>query len=116
MSGSVLARVDPDAARRTARGIVESRSYRPEAVPKPLEGVLRWIGDRLEPVGRLLQPIVDFFSQGFGRILFVLLLVAVVVAIAWWVTRVRADVGGPGRARDEGRARRRRAGPGRPRT
>jgi Domain of unknown function (DUF4129) len=81
--------VDPDSARRAAHDIVESRRFRPEEVPKPLEGVLRWLGDRLEPIGRLLDPIIDFFSQGLGRILFVALLLAGVAFVAYRLSRTR---------------------------
>jgi hypothetical protein len=89
VSGGALTRVDPDTARRAARDIVGSRRFRPESVPKPLEGVLTWIGDRLEPLGNLLSPIVDFFSHGIGLVLFIALLVAIVAVTAYQLSRTR---------------------------
>jgi Domain of unknown function (DUF4129) len=89
VSAGALSRVDPDAARRAARDIVGSRRFRPESVPKPLEGVLTWIGDRLEPLGRIFSPVVDFFSHGIGLAVFITLLVAVVAAIAYQLSRTR---------------------------
>ncbi|MGZ4691048.1 MAG: DUF4129 domain-containing protein [Acidimicrobiia bacterium] len=90
MSGA-LTRVDPDAARRAARDIVGSRRFRPEEVPKPLEGVLQWIGDRLEPLGDVFGAIADFFSHGVGLALFLALLVAVVAGAAFLIARGRAS-------------------------
>ena len=89
MSGRAFESVDPEAARRAARDIVGSRRFRPEEVPKPLEGVLRWLGDRLAPIGRLFEPIIDFFSEGVGRILLVVLIAAVVALIAYRLSRSR---------------------------
>jgi hypothetical protein len=89
VSGGALSRVDPDAARRAARDIVGARRFRPEDVPKPLEGVLQWIGDRLEPIGDLFAPIFDFFGHGPGLVLGIVLLVAAVAGIAYLLTRAR---------------------------
>jgi hypothetical protein len=44
--------VDPSRARDEARQILNSRRYKGSPVPRPLHGVLRWIGDRLSPIGR----------------------------------------------------------------
>jgi hypothetical protein len=44
------AAIDPAQARRDARQILAGRRYRGAPVPRPLRGVLRWIGDRLSPV------------------------------------------------------------------
>jgi hypothetical protein len=90
VSGGALSRVDPDAARDAARDIVGSRRFRAEKVPKPLEGVLEWIGDRLEPLGRIFDPIFDFFSSGIGRVVLIALLIAVVVLIAYAISRRRS--------------------------
>jgi hypothetical protein len=46
--------VDPAHAREEARQILGSRRYKGSPVPRPLHGVLRWIGDRLSPIGRWL--------------------------------------------------------------
>jgi Domain of unknown function (DUF4129) len=98
--------IDPPSARRAAREIVGSKRFQPENVPKPLEGVLRWIGDRLEPLGDLFAPIVDFFSHGVGLVLFWGTLVAIVAGVAYLVARAttrRGTVAG-GRSRTRGKA------------
>src|SRR5262249_54397828 len=48
--------VDPDQARDQAREILDGRRYKPAGVPRPFEGTLDWLGDRLRPIG-------DFFSR-----------------------------------------------------
>jgi hypothetical protein len=48
----VSAAVDPATARSLARRILAGRRYRGAPVPRPLHGVLRWIGDRVSPIGR----------------------------------------------------------------
>jgi len=53
---AVAGQVDPDQARDQARQILGSRRYKPADVPRPFEGVLDWLGDRLRPIG-------DFFSR-----------------------------------------------------
>jgi hypothetical protein len=81
--------VDPATARDAARSIVGSRRFQPEKVPRPFEGVLNWIGDRLKPIGHLLGPVGrllgrvwDFLTHGLGSILGIAVLVGVVVCIA----------------------------------
>jgi hypothetical protein len=89
VSSRAFTAVDPDSARRAAREIVGSKRFRPEDVPKPLEGVLEWIGDRLAPIGRVFEPIIELFSSGIGRILFFGLLIALVAAVAYRLSRSR---------------------------
>jgi len=95
---AVLAAVDPDQARDQARDILDSRRYKPADVPRPFEGVLDWLGDRLRPLG-------DFFSRVTeslpGKIVLGALLAGAVVLITWLVARRRAT--GPGAARAGGR-------------
>jgi hypothetical protein len=98
--------VDPDQARDQAREILGGRRYKPADVPRPFEGTLDWLGDRLRPIG-------DFFSRIteslVGKIVLAAQLAAVVAGIALLVARRRAagDAGmgaGRGRApRDESR-------------
>jgi hypothetical protein len=89
--------VDPDQARDQARDILDGRRYKPAKVPRPFEGVLEWLGDRLRPIG-------DFFSRLAeslpGKIVLATLLAAVVLLITWFVARRRAAVT---RARGAGR-------------
>jgi hypothetical protein len=58
-SGTVIATVDPQQARDDARHILAGRRYRGAPVPRPLHGVLRWLGDRFSPI---TQWIGDRFS------------------------------------------------------
>ena len=53
---TVAGQVDPDRARDQAREILGGRRYKPADVPRPFEGALEWLGDRLRPIG-------DFFSR-----------------------------------------------------
>jgi hypothetical protein len=46
----VIAAVDPQQAQSEARHILAGRRYRGAPVPRPLHGVLRWIGDRFSPI------------------------------------------------------------------
>ena len=50
---------DPTGAQEDARRILSGDRYQAREVPRPLEGVLRWLGDRLrdgaEPLGDLLS-------------------------------------------------------------
>lgn len=102
----VAAAVDPEDARRTARDIVRSRRYQPEDVPRPLEGVLRWIGDRLRPITDFLDGVVDFFSEGVGLVLLVVIIAALVTLVALYlVRRARAPVDGERRRRAAGARR-----------
>lgn len=48
----MLAATDPARARLEARDILAGRRYKGAPVPRPLRGVLRWIGDRFSPIGR----------------------------------------------------------------
>jgi hypothetical protein len=85
--------VDPDSARRAARDIVRSRGYQPERVPRPLEGVLRWIGDRLAPVGELFGDVFgaigDFLTHGFGLVLLIAMVAGVAAGVAALAIRRR---------------------------
>ncbi len=46
----MIAAVDPQQAQSEARHILAGRRYRGAPVPRPLHGVLRWIGDRFSPI------------------------------------------------------------------
>jgi Domain of unknown function (DUF4129) len=87
------AAVDPDQARDQAREILDGRRYKPAKVPRPFEGVLEWLGDRLRPIG-------DFFSRLAeslpGKIVLGALLAGAVVLVTWLVARQRAAVSGDG--------------------
>jgi uncharacterized protein DUF4129 len=96
---AVGGQVDPDQARDQAREILGSRRYKPADVPRPFEGALEWLGDRLRPIG-------DFFSRIteslLGKVVLAALLAGIVAVIALLVARRRAATsaaGGNGRGR-----------------
>jgi hypothetical protein len=53
----IFAATTPGQARRDARAILEGESYRTKTGARPLRGVLRWVGDRLDPIGRALTRV-----------------------------------------------------------
>jgi Domain of unknown function (DUF4129) len=82
-----LAQAPPDASasRAQAREILQERRFRGSDVPRPFAGLLRWLGDRL-------QPIVDFVDDlavetPGGRPLFFSLLCGVVLLVAALLAR-----------------------------
>ena len=78
--------VDPGAARRAAQHILSDRRFRPGSAPRPLRGVLRWLGDRLDSIGR---PIGRLLSHVPNSLLLVLGVGAVAALAAWFGTRIR---------------------------
>jgi uncharacterized protein DUF4129 len=97
--------VDPDAARRDAKAILDQRRFRPTRVPRPFAGVLRWMGRQLEPVGRFFHPVWDFFNTRVGIAVLVVLVVASAVGIALLIAS-RRGAGAPsvsGRRASRGR-------------
>jgi hypothetical protein len=97
---AAAAQVDPDRARDQARDILGSRRYKPADVPRPFEGALEWLGDRLRPIGDFFSRITDSLP---GKIALAALLAGVVALIALLVARRRAAMSAPGGA---GRGRR----------
>jgi hypothetical protein len=47
----IASAVDPARARAAARHILDGRRFKGSPVPRPLHGILQWIGDRLSPIG-----------------------------------------------------------------
>jgi hypothetical protein len=82
--------VDPDDARRQARDILDERRYQPAKVPRPFEGVLEWLGDRLRPIGEFLD---DVLSSAPGRLLLIAGFVALVAVVATVIARRRGRAG-----------------------
>ena len=56
----------PDAAqaRAHAREILKQRRFRGSRVPRPFAGVLRWLGDRLQPVADFVDDLADWVPGG----------------------------------------------------
>ena len=94
----MTAAVDPAAAQSEARKILAGRRYHGAPVPRPLHGVLRWIGDRMSSVGSWIgdrfswvpHGLVPWFQAG-GALIAAAIVVLVVVAIARANARSRAS-------------------------
>lgn len=97
-----MAEVDPGAARDQARQVLEGDRYRSREVPRPLEGVLRWIGERVQDV---LSPIGDVLSTPGGLAVGVLVVVGGTAALVVALVRRRTRVAEQAEQR-RGRARR----------
>jgi len=81
---------DPDNARRQARDILDQRRYKPADVPRPFEGVLEWLGDRLRPIGEFFDTLL---SSVPGRLVLFAGLVALFAVVATAVARRRGRGG-----------------------
>ena len=92
--------VDPDRARDQAREILGGRRYKPADVPRPFQGALEWLGDRLRPIGDFFSRITESLP---GKIALAAVLAGVVAVVALLVARRRAATsaaaGGIGRRR-----------------
>lgn len=62
-AGGAPPRDEPGAAsardRRAARDVLADDKFRERQVPKPFQGILSWLADRLRPVGRVFAPLAD---------------------------------------------------------
>ena len=95
MTGALVAALagggaDPDQARRQARDILDQRRYKPADVPRPFEGVLEWLGDRLRPIGEFFDTLL---SSVPGRLVLLAGLVALVALVATVIARRRGRGG-----------------------
>ena len=79
-------------ARAQAREILEERRFRGSAVPRPFAGVLRWLGDRLQPVSDFLDDLGGAVPGGLPVVVFVLsaLVLLAAAGLARRVIRHRA--------------------------
>ncbi len=91
---SLAGQVDPDRARDQARQILGGRRYKPADVPRPLEGVIEWLGERLRPIGDFFSRITESLP---GKIALGAVLAIVVAVVALLVARRRAATGAAGR-------------------
>jgi hypothetical protein len=103
-------RVDPDQARNEARQILGSRRYKAADVPRPFEGALEWLGDRLRPIGDFFSRITESLP---GRIALAAVLAGVVAVIALLVARRRAATSAAGAGGGRRRSSDEQADPGR---
>ena len=107
---SVAGQVDPDRARDQAREILGGRRYKPADVPRPFEGALDWLGDRLRPIGDFFSRITESLA---GRVALAAVLAGVVAVIALLMARRRAATSAAGGAGRRRRAAEEHADPGR---
>ena len=86
------------APRDAARDLLRERRYTGTDVPRPFTGALRWLGDRLAPVARLLRRVGDAIPGG-SSVLYALL-GALILALALGGSRrfIRRRAGGAGGA------------------
>jgi hypothetical protein len=68
------ARPNAAAARRDAREILDQRRFHEAQIPRPFEGILRWLGDRLQPVVDVLERAVPGGPNSAWALLAVLVL------------------------------------------
>jgi hypothetical protein len=95
---TLAGQVDPDRARDQARQILGGHRYKPADVPRPFQGALEWLGDRLRPIGDFFSRITESLP---GKIALAAVLAGVVAVVALLVARRRAATsaaaGGVGR-------------------
>jgi len=91
---------DPAEAREEAQRILSEGRFNETELPRPLRGVLDWLGDRLQPIG----DVVDRVLPGGNNVVW-LLLAAIVLALALVFATTLAGRRGPGAERRSGRAR-----------
>lgn len=92
---AAVATVDPDAARQTAREILDGSKFEEPRFPRPFKGVLEWMAD-------LIRPVLDLLHDVFGPSIralagvpggrFVLAAVAggLAGALVYWLARRRS--------------------------
>ncbi|HEX4493715.1 MAG TPA: hypothetical protein VH914_21100 [Acidimicrobiia bacterium] len=83
--------IDPARARATARHILDGRRYKGSPVPRPLHGILSWIGDRVSPITHWIGDRFSWlpnWSQPWVEGIAIAAVVAVVVYLV--ATGVRA--------------------------
>lgn len=88
--------LDADAARRSAEEVLDRRAFHPPDVPRPLEGVLRRLGQWLEPLGRPLGAAFRWLTAETERFLPLavgVVLGAAVLALVVGRRRTPLDVG-----------------------
>ena len=75
--GVPAVRIDPDTARGEAREILADRRFRSAPVPRPLRGLLEWLGDRLHDLAAF---VADVLRPIPGPVWFALAVLALVIA------------------------------------
>ncbi len=94
MSARFSEPVDPDSARAAARDILGHRQFRRSHTPRPLRKPLNWLGDRLTGITHWIGRVLSHVPIA---LLFLIALVAVGLAAAFIVSRVRSNRGAASR-------------------
>lgn len=80
---------DRSIARRSAQEVLSDDKFQEDTVPRPFKGVLEWIAERLRPMGRfldrLVEPILDL--PGGAAILGALIVGGGAAATSWLIGR-----------------------------
>jgi len=88
--------LDSDVAREQAHEILDGRRYRDTEVPRPFEGMLEWLGERLRPVDDAWDAFLEWVLGGplLVRIGALALLVATAAYVAYRGARARTGADG----------------------
>ena len=78
-------------ARADARRVLEGDRYRARDVPRPLEGVLRWIGERVRSLGDVVGDVLSTPAGVVGTVAVVATVTVLAVAAATRRRTRRAD-------------------------
>jgi hypothetical protein len=84
------AAIDAAAARGDAERVLAQQKFQPPSVPRPLQGILTWLGDTfVEPVGTWLANLFDGVSARIpgGRFATWLVLAALFALLVWVLAR-----------------------------
>jgi hypothetical protein len=81
--------VDPGQARQAAHAILQRHHYDAHKVPRPLQGILDWIGDRLDWVRARFHSTFGHLPRALRPVAWVLVAAAVVVAVLLVARAVR---------------------------
>lgn len=73
--------LDRTQARDLAQQVLDDGKYQEKKAPRPFQGVLRWMADRMRPVGHALQPLLDAVAAVPGGPY--LLLIALGGGVGW---------------------------------
>ena len=81
---------DPSTAREQARAVLEQGKFQESDLPRPFEGLLDAIGERLRPIGEWLGDLLNAVSGGRPDLALAVLVVLAALAAAWLARRLIA--------------------------
>jgi len=84
----------PAEAREEARRILAEDRFQETELPRPLRRPLEWLGDRLEPIGDLVERVLEPLP-GETSLLWLVLAAAVLLLAVWIATRLVLRHGPP---------------------